>query len=148
MTTKQPDLIAKLLGDEFGGVESPIEALFLAAFYIRLAQRGGLFCAYFEIDSQYEVCSAAYRVDFIISVSIKAVEASVIIECDGRDYHHASWAQIERDRQRDIAIEAELGIKVLRFPGTQIFNDPAGCADIVIDHLEAVFMPRWRGAAA
>lgn len=69
-----------------------------------------------------------YRVDFIAGVSWGVKEA--IVECDGREFHHATREQIERDRERDRRLEAA-DYRVFRFPGTQIYNDPFGCANAV-----------------
>jgi len=60
-----------------------------------------------------------YRVDFVMAMG----DRGVIVECDGREYHHSTREQIERDRERDADLK-EAGWKVLRFPGTQIHNDP------------------------
>ena len=53
------------------------------------------------------------------------------IECDGRDYHNQHEA-IERDKQRD-RIFASRGMPVLRFTGSEIYNDTEGCAKQVVE---------------
>lgn len=105
--------------------ESPIEAMFLIAF--RLVTWGDLRRPY-RIKQQAIIGN--HRVDFLISLNAR----SCVVECDGRDFHHASWEQLESDRERDAEIEA-LGHKVFRFPGTQIHNHPIDCVMLVIDYL-------------
>jgi hypothetical protein len=55
---------------------------------------------------------------------------TVFIECDGHDYHERTKSQAIRDRRRDREIQND-GYPVLRFTGSEIYNDPVGCADEV-----------------
>lgn len=107
--------------------ESPIELAFFCAFKIMdlLVHHNA-----HRIETQASV--GDFRVDFLIGHH--GGPASVVVECDGRDFHHASWDQIERDRDRDKRIEA-LGLKVFRFPGTQLCSEPTGCVLTVLQHL-------------
>ena len=126
------DSAAFLVDQRYGDtIESPIESLFLTAliFIDQTLSRLGI---YIEPQSVIELSTGVVRVDFWLSYKA----ADCIVECDGRDYHHASWEQIERDRSRDAMIEQEIKLKVFRFPGTQIHNDPAQCAYIVLRYLK------------
>jgi hypothetical protein len=49
-------------------------------------------------------------------------DINVIVECDGFNYH-SDKARFKADRQRDRALKA-LGYDVLRFSGSEIYNDP------------------------
>ena len=70
----------------------------------------------FALDQQVSI--SKYRVDFLISGDGK----NLVVECDGRDFHHATRDQIERDRKRDADLAA-LGYTVFRYPGKQITTD-------------------------
>lgn len=85
---------------------------------------------HFYIEPQSQIGN--HRVDFLVGCSWGKVKA--IVECDGREWHHSTREQIERDRQRDKELE-EAGFKVFRFPGTQIFNAPFDCATDVVHWL-------------
>lgn len=121
---------------EFWGedVESPIEMIFLTAFHFVNDHHPA--SIRWEVLPQSEMhCGegVVHRVDFEL-ISDGRDQVAVVVECDGRDFHHASWEQIKRDRERDRQIEKVFKCKVFRFPGTEIFNDPVGCATTVIDY--------------
>ena len=119
--------------DECGDCESPIEQMFLVAFLLA----SEAYHRHYIIESQATIRlqdGTEFRADFNIYYKDKGC----FVECDGRDFHHASWAQIERDRQRDSRIEAETGDKVFRFPGTQIHSDPIECVWEVFTYLDAI----------
>lgn len=83
-----------------------------------------------------------YRVDFVVG---RAAGRALIVECDGREFHHATRAQIERDRARDSELSAA-GWKVFRYPGTQIHKDPWGAAAEVIDAVDTEYFRSWYAA--
>jgi very-short-patch-repair endonuclease len=134
---------ASLIGDR---VESPIEYKFVFAFMLganllnldceivageEATQKSGKSCRY-TIRCQPQV-TEAIRVDF--SILDRHQNVLVLVECDGRDFHHATRSQIDRDRQRDAQLAAR-GICVLRFPGTQIHNDPFQCVLETVERLD------------
>lgn len=80
-----------------------------------------------------------HRVDFVIG---RKTAGRVIVECDGRDFHHVTRDQIERDRARDADLQAA-GWKVMRFPGTQIHNDPWRVATEVVVEIDRPFYVSW-----
>lgn len=79
------------------------------------------------------------RVDFVIYAydSTPRILKSpgwrkLIVECDGHDFHERTKDQAKRDRSRDR--RAILGgIEVMRFTGSEIWNDPWGCAGDILD---------------
>ena len=124
--------------------ESPIEVSFLLATIMSLrlfrdfpiivmkpGEASGCDDRHYYIKPQARI--GKYRVDFIVGISTCLNEA--IVECDGREFHHAKREQIERDRDRDRELEAS-DYKVFRFPGTEIHNVPFNCAADVICWLE------------
>lgn len=87
------------------------------------------------VESQVQIEN--WRVDFLVWYfdwnRNKGGERwrAVIVECDGHDFHERTKKQAARDRQRDR--ESQLnGIPVLRFTGSELWNDPWGCALEVI----------------
>lgn len=70
------------------------------------------------------------RVDFLISVFDYRGEPrwrSLIIECDGHNYHERTKEQAARDRRKDRAATLH-GYDFFRFTGSEIWRDPWGCA--------------------
>lgn len=52
----------------------------------------------------------------------------VAIECDGHEFHQKTKLQVARDNERELALKMH-GYDVIRFSGSQIYNDPLGCAE-------------------
>lgn len=120
--------------------ESPIEHAFLLAFcgfcdllhidYMRswvhptMRPQG-----YILITAQAQV--DGFRVDFLIEDD----DQSVVVECDGHDFHERTKEQAERDRSRDRRFQ-ELGHAVFRFTGREIYRDAVRCADQVFSFLD------------
>lgn len=65
-------------------------------------------------------------------------DINVVVECDGFAFH-SDRAAFSRDRQRDRALKSH-GYDVLRFSGSEIFNDPVNSAHELATYL-------WRRAA-
>ena len=49
------------------------------------------------------------------------------VECDGHDFHERTKEQAARDRSRDRELQ-DAGVTIYRFTGSEIHNDPIGCA--------------------
>ncbi len=60
-------------------------------------------------------------------------EIKVIVECDGFDYH-SDKNKFASDRKRDRALQSR-GYQVLRYSGTEIYNNPAGVTADLAQHL-------------
>ena len=60
---------------------------------------------------------------------------TVIVECDGHDFHERTKEQAARDKKRDRYFQAS-GNPVLRFTGSEIYKDAWGCASQIIDFAE------------
>lgn len=80
-----------------------------------------------------------YRADFLIvdcSVPFNLAKPRfMVIECDGHDFHEKTKEQARHDKRRDRYFQSQ-GIKVLRFTGSEIFNDPAAVADEIVGELQ------------
>lgn len=61
--------------------------------------------------------------------------ARLVVEVDGHDFHDRSKAQAsyERKRQRDLTLE---GYRVIRFTGSDVFNNPEECAEDIDFHVD------------
>lgn len=88
-----------------------------------------------------------YRVDFLIHAYDfgrcemgddykfkydQALWRKLVVECDGHDFHERTKEQAAKDRSRDRALITK-GYTVFRFTGSELWRDPIGCADQVID---------------
>lgn len=73
-----------------------------------------------------------YRFDFGLNISLREWRQDVAIECDGHDFHERTKEQAARDRSRDRELLLS-GVPTVRFTGSEIFKDPAKCAQSVFD---------------
>ena len=74
-----------------------------------------------------------WKVDFLIGIDDSERKLKwLVVECDGHDFHERTKAQAKTDRSRDRRLQAA-GYTVFRFTGSEIHNDPCGCANSVID---------------
>lgn len=88
-------------------------------------------CTGVWVEQQVELGN--WRADFVIHRYDWICEKwrTVIIECDGHDFHERTKEQAARDRSRDRRASLS-GFVVLRFTGSEIWKDPLGCAEQVI----------------
>lgn len=86
------------------------------------------------IDMQKKIGS--YRADFLLTLTVSdydddclPIEAAhaAVIECDGHDFRDRTKQQASRDRARDRFMQMQ-NIAVLRFTGSDIWNDPGAPA--------------------
>lgn len=71
-----------------------------------------------------------YRVDFLVIFGTGGRNSevqSIVVECDGHDFHERTKEQAAADRSRDRDLQY-WDYKVLRFTGSEIHRDPVGCA--------------------
>lgn len=134
--------LMKFLAAELGDInnlplcQSPIEAMMFYALNM---------AAYFNpnvtttIYKQEQIGS--YRVDFLVVILLQGTEnfppiqESIVVECDGHDYHERTKEQASRDKERDRTLQ-QMGYKVFRFTGSDIWNDVMPCATQVINSLD------------
>jgi tetratricopeptide (TPR) repeat protein len=106
------------LHNKLDACESEIEKLFLLAAYERI---DGLVPQYQGLN---------YRIDFAIP------DKMIAIEIDGHDYHKTK-EQRTHDNQRERAIKLALPSKwtVIRFTGSEIYQNPSNCVDDVLQFI-------------
>ncbi len=83
-----------------------------------------------------------FRVDFLISQYATWGRApqdgrsegwrSLIVECDGHDFHERTKEQAAKDKSRDRSLVMS-GYEVFRFTGSELWRDPLKCAFQVLD---------------
>ena len=93
----------------------------------------------FLIESQVHIGNR--RVDFVVYVYL--LESSnwkkLVVECDGHDFHERTKEQAANDRSRDRSLQLD-GYEVFRFTGSELWRDPWGCADQVIEWCDKAVM--------
>lgn len=125
--------------------ESPIEQMLSIAINNLGIERIEIFNPYIEVldisKQKHIVCfGKKYRADFFIEVcykdkdlNIKKVE-KIIVECDGREYHHSTSHQVNDDYERTLNLQ-KAGYSVIKFTGSQINRDPNRCAKTILDFI-------------
>jgi very-short-patch-repair endonuclease len=102
-----------------------------------------------------------YRVDFMLELrkfclatkrekgAWAEITSSLIVECDGHEFHEKTREQAARDKHRDRRLQS-MGFPVFRFTGSEIWNNCLGCAEQAwrklshsftsrhLDHLRAI----------
>jgi very-short-patch-repair endonuclease len=111
-------------------ITSPIEQIFLIYWkYYQIEFTHGL-----QLQPQTSVSThkGTYTVDFIVERS-SGQSARVAIELDGHEFHERTKAQAANDKSRERAI-VTTGLPVLRFTGSEVFNNPRHVMDEVISY--------------
>lgn len=104
---------------------------------------------HFIITPQHRI--GAYRVDFFVEFNnyeamydpnlerkfrSKLVSTStLIVECDGHEFHEKTKEQAQKDKSRDRELK-KLDYKVFHYTGSEIWNDAFKCASEVLEDLE------------
>lgn len=88
-----------------------------------------------------KVENTEYIADFIIhSVKVdnktKTLNKPIIIECDGFEYH-SKKEQMSHDYKRERTLKLN-GFDMLRFTGSQIYNEPIVCAREVLKYVSNI----------
>lgn len=103
---------------------TPIEQMLMIAFM----HPDGFFCnENSSIKPQHQI--GEFRVDFFIKFDGRA---PVVIECDGHDFHERTKEQARKDKSRDREL-MKLGHTVIRFTGSEIWEDPKKCANQIFE---------------
>jgi hypothetical protein len=124
-------------GSIWKACESPIERAFVAAFFLYHGYKYGkpLLSDRYSLSADApqmfiipQFTAGPYRVDFLIGWNIgEHRHTSVVVECDGHDFHEKTKRQAARDKARDRYLSSEFA-KVMRFTGSEIYADACGCA--------------------
>lgn len=111
---------------DYSECKSPIEKIFFFTWDLVTTR---YFYDGIYVYPQYEinVNNKQFFADFMIFSENYKNDVKIIVECDGYDYH-SSKEQIKKDNERDIILKTA-GYDVVRFTGSQIFNDPIKCVE-------------------
>ena len=118
-------------------IKSPIERIFITAFelYTELEKKETIYL--FE-QEKIKIEDKTYYADFmfkaddylnglILGDNIKNIDYKLIIECDGHEFHEKTKEQVKKDNEREYDLKMA-GYEILRFSGSQIYNEPLKCA--------------------
>lgn len=93
-----------------------------------------------HIEPQFK--AGKFRIDFRVRIQLYDPTTknwdfikSVLVECDGHDFHERTKEQAQRDRSKDRYFQKS-SMPLLRFTGSEIYADPFRCATEVIEFLE------------
>lgn len=126
-------------GFDVEGCKSPIEQIFMFSFELAQFLNDEEFIKgmYLEPQCPIEVGKKKYYADFLLSYLDDAHSKMLVIECDGHDFHEKTKEQVAHDNTRDFDLKIA-GYDVLHFSGSQIYNDPLGCAFNTIDYYKKI----------
>ena len=116
------------------------------------------------VDNQFIITPQAsigeYRVDFLLEAKVPVYSwdenhreqvtyysSSLVVECDGHDFHEKTKQQASKDKKRDRTLQS-CGYQVFHFTGSEIWKDPFACAAQVIGNaLHAAYAKRPKEAS-
>ncbi len=138
------------LDGEFQSMESPIERKFYIALRIvSRNERAFTWMPRMEIHANSEVPATDYRADFWIcspdEIDMPNPPVSFYVEVDGREYHHMTKEQVNKDYQRERKILIATAEPILRFTGSEVYNDPIKCARETIDMYKRLYVEWLNG---
>lgn len=122
--------------------ESPIEKILYVAMDFVCVLRDKEFGEWNLMifpQAEVEYQNKTYRVDFMVSMEKyedkiqDVIQKDIVVECDGHEFHQKTKEQVKHDNEREMQIKLA-GYDVLRFSGSQIYEDPIKCANDIIDY--------------
>lgn len=135
------------LFNRWGGTPFPEKRRLQCHFGADYPSYDGIFTACCEPQKNVTTWSGnKYRVDFLVYLSrfgtVGATQENhffpelvkLVVEVDGHDFHEKTKQQASRDRDRDRKLLLS-GCPVIRFTGSDVFNDPRYCAEQIDDQL-------------
>lgn len=140
MMSPEEKILLWLSEDAQGAIEkceSPIERLMFCAMFHMALSHTKPWQIFFEpmscigvgswsIIPQFQIDSM--RVDFLVQWG--GFTRSVVVECDGHEFHERTREQVVRDNIRSRKLRGK-HFDVMRFSGSEIHSDPLGCANEV-----------------
>jgi hypothetical protein len=140
-------ILLAALFDRWGGYPHPKMKRLQCHFGADYPTYDGIFTACCEPQRNITTWSGdKYRVDFYVYLTRFGTVGStqenhyspelvrLVVEVDGHEFHEKTKDQASRDRDRDRKLMLA-GCPVIRFTGSDVFNDPEGCAEQIDDQL-------------
>jgi len=90
-----------------------------------------------------EAVLAGYRADLFCCLTHQGTLTSLIVECDGHDWHERTQQQASYDRARDRDLLRQ-GLSTIRFTGSEIHRDANQCARETLEVLRGLHALRHR----
>jgi very-short-patch-repair endonuclease len=121
--------------------DSPIEQLMYLALNKQMDKILPYYTSTFVLNTQHviKLKEKTYRADFLIATIYKGKTYEFVIECDGHDFHEKTKEQAKKDKKRDRDLTQE-GYIVIRFTGSEIYENPTICArevtNIILSHFD------------
>ena len=125
--------------------ESPIEIIF--AYYFDKWKVNNLDKntenIYLEPQYDFNEIGKRYRLDFFIEYTtlqgdtidnLNEYCSTVVVECDGHQFHERTKEQVKRGNQRDYDLKMS-GYDVIHFSGSELYNNPQECVQKVVEYL-------------
>lgn len=118
-------------------IESPIEQIFITAFelYLIFNKKEDI---YLFLQKEIIANGKKYVVDFYFeedeNVNKFNTDKKIIIECDGYEFHQKTKEQVKHDNEREYDLKMA-GYEILRFSGSQIYNEPFKCAEDTYNYI-------------
>lgn len=118
-------------------IKSPIEQIFITAFdlYQLFNNKDYIFLI---SQKEIKINKKKYIVDFLFEtdefINKYNTTKKIIIECDGYEFHQKTKEQVQNDNEREYNLKMA-GYDVLRFSGTQIYNNPIKCAEDTYNYI-------------
>lgn len=116
---------------------SPIEQIFITAFdlFILIMKKDNIFLF---SQAPIKLENKKYIVDFLFEedefINKFHTNKKIIIECDGYEFHQKTKEQVQHDNEREYDLKMA-GYEVIRFSGSQIFNNPLKCAEDTYNYI-------------
>lgn len=85
--------------------------------------------AHLKVEPQFKIDN--YTVDFLLRYVMDGKTKTVIVECDGHDFHEKTKEQVSKDKKRDRHLVTG-GHLILRFSGSEIVSDPDAVIQSII----------------
>lgn len=119
-------------------LKSPIEIIFYTAFEIYKKENNKfvLLEPQVEININEKKYYADFEVEYdeLINNHLKK-DFKLIIECDGYEFHQKTKKQVEYDNKREYELKMN-NYQILRFSGSEIYNDPFECVERIFKYIE------------
>ena len=122
--------------------ESPIEQLFAIYFLYAIKETGFADgnMVLFEPQYQIDINGRNFRVDFMIKAQIKGEWVSLVVECDGFEFHETK-IQATKDKRRERLLRTA-GYELIRFTGSEIVANPYEVCLETIEYMKSMARKR------